>query len=190
MITVTNAAELRERGCVPRVHGNGFIQVDLNKAGTQRLHVWDEDVPRQKVATPIHDHVFDMRSEVIVGTLIHKTYRVLTCWDKEGAYVVYRAQREEGTQNTTLVPYDSTVNLELEQRLILEAASIYTFPAYQLHESGHLGTTATIMEKVNAPDGYGNPRVLVPVGVEPDNEFHRDNHDVRLLWQIIEKAIG
>lgn len=24
MITVTNAAELRERGLVPRVHGNGF----------------------------------------------------------------------------------------------------------------------------------------------------------------------
>lgn len=184
-----NVQELRERGCVPRVHGNGFIQVDLNKEGTKRLHVWDDDVPRQKVATPIHDHVFNMTSEVILGTLIHEV--LLTHSDSfHGTHKVYRARREEGTQNTTLERVPGIVRLSTRERLILAEGSVYYFEAGRLHQTDHRGTTATIMEKIDAPAGYGTPRVLVPKGEEPDNEFRRDNHDVRLLWQIIGKAIG
>lgn len=184
-----NVHELRERGCVPRVHGNGFIQVDLNKEGTQRLHVWDDDVPRQKVATPIHDHVFTLVSYVLCGTLIHEEFDTFPDYHKP-SHEVWEARREEGTQNTTLQPTQQCVRIESVQRLLLLPESVYRFPALTYHQSDHIGTTATIMEKVNPPGSYGTPRVLVPMGKDPDNDFHRDNFDVRWLWQIIERAIG
>jgi hypothetical protein len=170
------------------VHGNGFIQLDLNPEGTIRLHVWDDEIPRQKVATPIHDHVFDLQSTVLLGTLIHETFEVPD-WEGED-YLVYTAQQQEGTQNTILAPVSTTpVNASITQRLILGKGSIYTFPAGEFHQSDHQGTTVTIMEKRNAPLDYGRPRVLVPVGQEPDNDFHRDAHDPDMLWDIIERAV-
>ena len=40
--------QLRALGRKPRVHPNGFIQLDLNDAGTRRLHVWRDGIPRQE----------------------------------------------------------------------------------------------------------------------------------------------
>lgn len=56
-------AGLRAVGERPRVHGNGFIQLDVTPR--TRLHFWSPEIPRQKVATPIHDHVFGFVSYVI-----------------------------------------------------------------------------------------------------------------------------
>jgi hypothetical protein len=171
------------------VHGNGFIQLDLDYEGTTRLHVWDKDVPRQKVATPIHDHVFALRSHVIAGTLIHEELETYTPSLFKPTHKVYRAQQEEGTQNTILVPDDGAVSLNVAERLVLGVGSVYTFPAWKLHQTDHVGLTATIMEKINAPQEYGRPRVLVPIGSQPDNEFHRDGFDPEILWPFIERAL-
>lgn len=183
------ADELRATNRVPRVHGNGFIQFDLTEDGTQRLHVWHDDIPRQVVATPIHDHVFDLHSKVIAGTLIHEELVPINASLRKGTHRIFRARQEEGTQNTVLVPDEGTVHLNVSQRLVLGAGSVYTFPAWKLHQTEHRGLTATIMDKINAPDEYGRPRVLVPVGQEPDNEFRRDNHDPEVLWPYIERAL-
>jgi hypothetical protein len=179
--------ELRDAGRKPRVHGNGFVQLDLNDSGTKRLHVWDEDIPRQTVATPIHDHVFSLRSTVLVGTLIHEELEESP--RDAGTHQTYVARQEPGTQNTILVPEPWQCDLEVVQRLILAAGSVYTFPAWKLHQTDHRDTTMTIMSKINAPESYGRPRVLVPVGSEPDNEFHRDGFDEEYLWEFIEKAL-
>lgn len=179
-----DVAELRAAGRRPRVHGNGFIQLDLNDAGTRRLHVWHDAIPRQVVATPIHDHVFDMRSTVLTGTLVHEELEPRS--SEYGTHKVYTAQQAAGTQNTILVPDAGLVSLDVVQRLVLGAGSIYTFPAGKLHTSGHHGLTATIMEKVNAPGDYGRPRVLVTFGEEPDNDFHRDGFAEDTLWPFIE----
>lgn len=184
--TVISYEELRASGKRPRVHGNGFIQLDLNDDGTKRLHIWDVDVPRQIVATPIHDHVFDLRSNVLFGTLIHEELEPVA--RTFGTHRIFRAQQEEGTQNTILVPDKGTVTLNVEQRLVLGAGSLYTFPAWRLHQTDHRGLTVTVMDKVNAPRDYGRPRVLVPVGEAPDNEFHRDGFDQDYLWSFIERA--
>jgi hypothetical protein len=171
----------------PRVHGNGFIQLDLNEDGTRRLHVWHEDIPRQVVATPIHDHVFALSSHVICGTLIHEELEAVK--DPEGTHRIFRAQQEAGSQNTILLPDEGLVRLEVVERLELPAGSRYTFPAWKLHQTDHRGLTATIMEKVNAPKEYGRPRVLVEKGNEPDNDFHRDGFDPAELWPFIDQAL-
>ncbi len=191
----------------PRVHGNGFLQLNLNAEGTRRLHIWDCSLPRQVVATPIHDHVFAMRSTVILGMLEHTELEAVSAFRggmRPATHRVYRAKQIEGTQNTELVPDDGLVRLETVQRLILHAGSIYTFPAGALHTSyngldlhGFSGTaplprdqtTATIMEKIEAPPTYGRPRVLCEIGQEPDNDFNRDGHDPAMLWGLIEKTL-
>lgn len=179
--------QLAESGREPRVHGNGFVQLDLNDEGTQRLRVWDDDVPRQATYTGVHDHVFSMRSRVLVGTLIHTEYDYYPAIP--GSHEVYRARREKGTQNTTLVPEGLSVVLETKQKLVLGAGSIYTFPAHKLHESTPRGLTATLMEKFQAPVDYGSPMVLVMNGYQPDNEFQRDGFDPEFLWSIIARAV-
>jgi hypothetical protein len=176
--------EIRARGRNIRIHGNGFLQLDLSEDGKLRLHIWDDSLPRQKIATPIHDHVFDLRSEVLCGTLIHEELKPIEVG--QGTHKIYRAVQEEGTQNTVLIPDEGEVLLKTEQRLCLAAGSLYTFPAWHLHESSSLGFTATLMRKENAPDSYGRPRVLVRVGQEPDNEFHRDGFDPECLWKYVE----
>lgn len=182
-----NYTNLINSGRQPRVHGNGFIQLDLNETGTCRLHVWHNDIPRQNVPTPIHDHVFALHSTVLCGTLIHE--ELLPANNYFGTHRVYRAEQEKDTQNTILVPDEGLISLYVTQRLILGAGSIYTFDAGKLHQTDHRGLTATIMEKIKAPEGYGRPRVLVPVGQEPDNEFRRDNHDPETLWPFIKEAL-
>jgi hypothetical protein len=177
--------DLQATGRLPRIHGNGFIQFDLNEEGTKRLHVWHDSIPRQVTATPIHDHVFALKSRVIAGTLIHEVLDTV-----EGdTHRVFRAQQEEGTQNTILVPDEGTVALEVVKRHVLPTGSVYEFPAWELHQTEHYGLTTTIMDKIDAPKEYGRPRVLVPVGKQPDNEFKRDGHDPEFMWKLIDDAL-
>jgi len=174
-----------------RVHGNGFVQLDLDD-GTTRLHVWDESVPRQAVATPVHDHVFAMRSTVLCGKLIHTELDALPPRPHDTArslYSVHTARQEEGTQNTRLLPTGEVVRLRQRRRLALLPGQTYEFPAREFHTSGHRGLTATVMEKVDAPGSYGRPRVLVPLLQEPDNDFHRDGHDQAALRALVDRAL-
>ena len=50
------------RVATPRVHPNGFIQLDLNAEGTLRLHVWpDGPFPKQRSDSTIHEHILFKR---------------------------------------------------------------------------------------------------------------------------------
>src|SRR3546814_5268128 len=91
---------VRERGGRPRVHGNGFIQLDLTERG--RLHIWgDPRIPRQKTATPIHDHVFGFESTVVVGRLVNLVFSIVYC--ESGGFEVYAPSIREG-EDTVLGP--------------------------------------------------------------------------------------
>jgi hypothetical protein len=180
------------RGNQLRVHGNGFVQFDLADDGSRRLHVWDESVPRQETATPVHDHVFAMRSTVLCGKLLHTELEALPPRPHDTArslYAVHEAVQEEGTQNTELRPTGEVVRLRHGRRLALHAGETYEFPAGRFHTSGHRGLTATVMEKVDAPAGYGRPRVLVPLLGAPDNAFRRDGHDEGPLLALVGRAL-
>ena len=63
---------IKDKGLIPRLHGNGFIQLDLN--GKDRLHVWHPDLPKQEFPTPIHDHKFSFKSHILYGELTHIEY--------------------------------------------------------------------------------------------------------------------
>ncbi len=170
----------------PRLHGNGFIQLDLAK--DLWLHVWASWLPRQQVSVEIHDHRYDFWSIVILGTLVNTVYDTKT----GDGYQIYKAmQREEG-EDTELVPADihgepATVDIAIRHSDVIRAGNHYTFKALDFHETNHQGLTATIMRKTQVHVNI--PLVLCPVDKTPDKEFNRHNHDTEQLWKTIELVV-
>jgi hypothetical protein len=199
----------RERGAVPRVHPNGFIQLDLADDGTRvapaRLHVWPDrtDIPRQSVVTTIHDHKFNMRSSVVKGRLVQLRYPVSVApsHSRSGFMPGWRFTHEvhvatehpdpERAKNreTILGPTGVFVHVGIPSTEIVEAGRSYAQPRYTFHDTAWHGLTATIMEKGKEDSSY-NPRVLVPIGHEPDNSFVRAHVDLDLCWNYIERAVA
>ncbi len=187
-----NLKKIRADGGRPRVHGNGFVQLDLTKR--TRLHIWgDPRIPKQQVSTPIHDHVFSFESTIVVGRVISLTYRVTPrVW---GDFRVYIPKIREG-EDTVLVPTDTTVVVEptrVDTTNWNSTTQAYTFPAFEFHEMLIPEPSATIMVKDGPTLAQGAkkaPRVLVPVDKTPDNVFNRYDADEDLLWRIIEDTLA
>lgn len=188
-VRVTQA---RNEGRVPRVHGNGFIQLDLDP--TTRLHVWGHpDIPRQSITSAIHDHVFDFRSEVLVGELHNYRYNVVA--DRDGVFRVYRPRVRQG-EDTILVADDEPNRVHAHQSEIevVPAGDAYSMERGQFHETVVNAPTITLMRKNGKTLGQNpngaRPRVLVPFEFQPDNNFNRyDALPVEKIWWIIEAML-
>lgn len=187
-----NLKAVRATGARPRVHGNGFIQLDLTERS--RLHIWgDPRIPRQGVATPIHDHVFGFKSTILVGRLINVVYQFIP--REHGDFRAHVAQTRKG-KDTILVPTDQSGVLEphyVEMVNWNSAVRVYHMRPYVFHETlAPDGPTATIIIKDGPTLVQGAPtppRVLVPVDVQPDNDFDRFAANEDLLWRIIEDTL-
>jgi hypothetical protein len=177
---------------VPRVHGNGFIQLDLDE--DHRLHVWgDKRIPRQLVSSPIHDHVFGFRSEVVVGRLVNCVYRA--DWvGKNGRFHRYQAQPNPDNSHDCKLARIPDAKANVLNPLYVQSKSageFYVMEPFTFHETFAPEPTVTIMKKhgktlAQNPTGR-RPTVLVPVGKEPSNEFNRGDFDPEFLWTIIEE---
>ena len=169
-------AEAKRQGRKPRVHGNGFLQLDLDDV--RRFHIWGHPlIPAQKTPTPIHDHTFTFESEVIVGVMVNDLFRYEVTSPNRFTHRVYRAQVREG-EDTMLVAenaWDSWGELKFLGRHELLPGASYTLTPEAIHESSVKGLTLTVITKhgKTLSQGGSSPRVFVPKGVEPDNSFHR-----------------
>lgn len=184
-----NLKAVRATGSRPRVHGNGFIQLDLTDR--HRLHVWgDHRIPRQRVVTSIHDHVFGFESTIIVGRVINVVYAVEGV--EHGDYRVYVPEIREG-EDTILKPTSMQVVADPIHTDMIDwctGSRKYGIIPGEFHETvAPDGPAATIIVKDDITQAQGNPalpRVLCPITQEPDNEFNRYDADPDLLWRIIE----
>ena len=171
-----------EDGHVPVVHPNGFIQLKL--PDNRRMHFWDKSIPRQKTASPIHDHVFDMDSEIVAGTLLHCEIRVHS--EPDGFYDLYEAVTVEGVE-TKLVPLQNRVRADYGEWQEFHAGDEYMFPAGRFHEtSDRLGPAISIITKGQTFTTF-NPRVLVKHGEKPDNDFERGSFTLVKLLDTISR---
>lgn len=182
----------------PRMHPNGFIQLDVtldpeSRIAEQRLHVWPDnpdDFPRQETRTTIHDHKFDMKSEILVGEIRQIRYHFNVEWDVElegPTHEIYIASYNRKS-DSTLEPTGALVRLATMTEEVWDEGDVYTQPASSFHDTGWEGLTATLMTKQKEYE-FHQPRIMVPIGVEPDNDFKRDNVDVDLLWDKIDEAM-
>jgi hypothetical protein len=183
----SEALGAKERGVTPRVHGNGFVQLDLTT--TRRLHVWgDPRVPRQQVPSTIHDHTFSFRSVVYRGQLVHRVIGLYS--DAKGAYSMYYAVTNHG-EDTRLVKTRERYDAIITAEHLLSEGSSYSFRAGEFHETVAPWLCVTVIDKdgPTLSQGGKNPNVLVPYGLEPDNTFDRYQTRADLLWQVILGAI-
>lgn len=177
------AETLRSSAARPRVHGNGFVQLDLTER--RRLHVWgDPRIPRQVVPSQIHDHTFSFRSRIVVGQLVHRTISVVK--DPAGGYDLYKAVVNHG-EDTRLLKQPGRVSATITNECLIAAGEQYTFQATRFHETLAPWPCVTVIEKDGPTLSQGGPapRVLVPARLEPDNTFDRYQTSPELLWQII-----
>lgn len=193
----------------PRVHANGFIQIDISPA--VRLHVWgDPRIPRQQNRTPIHDHAFSFTSRVLIGTLNQRTFHVdprqpeADFAPEQQLYIPHVARLERG-ENTVLERYAGEVAVVAESSTYIAACddetkltglpygdSVYRMERGEFHESVPLGPAVSVIVKdgPSLVQGGGKPTVLVPVGVEPSNDFDRHAAlDTEALWDIIRDVV-
>jgi hypothetical protein len=184
-----NVSDLKEIGTVPRIHGNGFLQLDLEDG--QRLHIWGHpDLPRQKVDTGIHNHRFNFRSEVIIGRIINAIYDPQKITDAP-THALYQPVTRDG-EDTVLEAVGAAFKVRLfpPHLQLIQKGSRYSMEGFRYHESFTDRPSATIMTKTNPNNGL-LPRVLVPLGVEPDNDFNRNNvMPVEQMWDIIGQVLG
>ena len=189
--------ELRDLPRRPRLHPNGFIQLDLTDDMSMRLHVWPDNKDEyligqsQKTLHSIHDHSFDMESEILTGCLTNLIYEFQYS-EYNVQTVLYQAQRLLGGQDTVLAPAPIRMNsgyLRLSglRSGIYTPGTNYRLPKRILHDSIPHGLTATIMKKI-AMSNY-SPLIAVPKGVEPDNTTRRESPDEEYLWEYIRRAL-
>ena len=172
---------------LPRQHGNGFFQLDL-KTG-YRLHVWDPTAPRaQSVRTPIHDHRFSFESLILFGTQRHFEYRVIPTPEKNlSTHKIYEA-KPRVRQDTLLTPTGVSVEASVSRRLYVPAGQVYSFQQHKFHETPVNEYVVTLLKKTKEDPNHA-PRVLVPAGTEPDNDFTRYDMPTEHIWAIINEAV-
>jgi len=204
-------AEARASGAQPRVHPNGFIQLDLlvepgeeswddskkqgHSGGSRRLHIWNPpsiELPHQETDNEIHDHVFDMRSTVIRGRLMQNMYEFRVQGPDEMAMPTHEKYRAiyDKKSSSRLEATGEQGWLEPIMWFWVNEGMSYWQDAFTLHDTGTPeGTVVTVMEKVRIYDG--NPTIVCKIDHPPDNAFDRASaapHE--LLWEAIERSIA
>lgn len=168
---------------VPRVHGNGFIQVDLSP--TTRLNVWGHpEIPHQAVSTQIHDHMFGFESRILVGVIANRRYQ--RCWGDK--FLPHQAEPGGAGEDTDLKPLTRECDLINVGTVFYGGGDTYTLSAGEIHETVVIGPAATIITKLG-DRRPGPATVYVPKGEVPDNQFRRQEHDTEFLWRLISDVL-
>lgn len=190
-------------GNMPRVHPNGFIQLDLeptdgwskhagHSGANRRLHIWNPpgiELPHQDTVNEVHDHVFDMESAVVKGTLVQRLYEFVEDTDIWPTHALYQAVYDQKS-SSRLASTGRLGWLSIKESFTVRAGERYTQPAFTLHDTETPeGLCVTIMTKSAVHEG--GPTVICPLGQEPDNDFDRlTAAPQELLWEAINRSLA
>ncbi len=175
---IPSVEELKAGGNVPRFHGDGMIQLYLSKR--VRLHVYHPDFPATVDNALIHDHAWDMYSEVMLGRVPHKTYRMdLTA---SGNMMLHEAR---GGGGAGLIPRHQCF-LKNTGINIFVAGSSYFFPRHEFHETlvSELSMTRITKSRIGALPC----RVICPNGETPDDAYAEGGPSISDMWDAILEA--
>lgn len=188
---VRQAQSLRLR---PRVHGDGFIQLDLPWL-QRRLHGWGHPaIPAREDLVHIHDHRFWLHSTVLIGGIRNQVFWLAD--DPEGAVQVRIVHRVNPSTSRQGPPYeypvlrdDKRFRLVLFREHSVGRGESYEHPAGVLHRTVPMGPSITLVEKLYADDSYV-PRVITEFGKDFDIELRRDTLSSKALYGILYDIAG
>jgi hypothetical protein len=187
-------AKLKATGRRPRVHPNGFVQFDI-EPNIMRLNVWPaEPIPGHPGRVhPIHNHSFDINSTIIHGELTNDVYAFRPSTDYV-THILHEAERvNEHDSVLKIVPAGApwfpipTGHLVLLSSRRYAPGQRYSLERNLFHDSVADGLTATLMT-LEKPGRY-QPKVAIPLTVNPMNDYRREGYDEDLLWGIIAQVL-
>lgn len=112
-----------------KVHPLGFYVFNLGKIEDNviiRLHIWDRTLQKQNSELEIHNHIFNMTSLILVGSLINENYEIKEVDGGKG--FLYEVTYVE--DNSILRKVKNNIFLKLK-----ESKKILTNEFYSLNES-------------------------------------------------------
>lgn len=185
MIPLPTFDEVYRQGQNIRLHGNRFIQVDM--LPLVRMHFWSDLIPRaQQRPAPIHSHDYGFESTILSGQLLNIIYRVTETGRQPHAtsniqlmYDIYTVDRDNGL----LVPNALTCVLKAHHIEYYRAGMSYRMRMGQIHGTAYIGHAITVLHA--EPRQPFEIQVFVPKGVEPDNDYRRDQIPADQLWEIV-----
>ena len=193
VLPVNSTNALRTISHDPRIHGDGFLQLDLKNGS--RLHIWgDPRIPERPNTAHIHDHRFDLISHILLGELRNLSYNAVP--DDNGLVHIYRIKRiNNGTTEKQGPPYEMPV-LEDSQRYKLlaiddkyiEQGENYFHPHGVLHETQPQKLSVSVVTKPFVSESWV-PRVVCRINEGIDNTFSRYCLPEEVLWEIIEDTM-
>ena len=158
----------------PRVHATGFAQLYLRP--DVRLHVWTDALfrhaPDQSQIAFYHDHRYGIVSHVLRGAIMDSP--AIPC-DTNGSnggpgdWSIWEVRPAGEGQPDKPHRGKKVEDNELEVRLppprLIKAGDGYHIPKRTFHATRALGTTVTLMRKLNEEPAWA--RLLVPKGFDP-----------------------
>ena len=155
-----------------QVHGNGILRIRLQD--DLYLHIYDPRIPRQKVRTDIHDHRFGFISKILQGELTQIKYNVTLGPTGD---VRYRLAEVDGQVENGLMLTNKYEELIVIEKQTFRAGEEYILHPQEIHQVFSPGLTITLLKKTE----YSGiePRIFIPEGQTPDNDF--DNSE-KNLW--------
>jgi len=170
-----------------KLHPNGFLQLPLSIGESAhdsrlRFHIWSERIPaRGERAFRIHDHIFDMDSYVLYGSLLDKHYDV-----RENAAGDYVMLQSDGTGQLNRT--EKYFSCEARAPRIIKAGSIYPIPQGQFHISEpQEDLVATVIYKPHINHSARSRVIARRDYQKPRVEVNRDI-DQELAWEIVRSA--
>ena len=170
-----------------RMHPYGFLQLALTDTAWRdsgyRLHVWSDELPPMKRPEfQVHDHIYGVRSQILLGELRDTQYIVNE--DPQGEYLLFKATPEK------LFNTKQKVSCTKRSVSYLSAGDKYFVPKGDFHSSESLTPlTATLFQKLDAdlsrsPDVVGSSYYEKTELLSDDRTF-----DQRLAWRVIDTAL-
>ncbi len=178
--------ELRQSGNIPRIHPNGFIQLDLEK--NLRLHVWPtERLIAPAVDLPLHDHTFGFNSFVVKGSLGNIIYDIER--SDAGAYHLYHVMPYAATGTSSpLQKQEGAYDIRKTNEFWIDAGHAYHMDPFIFHETAIKEPSVTVIRII--PFDTSRPaRVLCPATETPGPAFKRDAIAPDILWEYIKEAL-
>lgn len=197
MISNDKAIVLIERalsaGNKLRLHQNGFIQLDMVRVDQtdpeMRLHIWDKDIPpAQNPRSPIHNHTFSFRSEILCGELTHIEFEWIPAIKAKEEELVVGLYKGSGDYEHLEFTGEWGAVRETG-RHYYDPGTEYTFDFGKYHDSLGKGFTATMMTKTLYHQIPYATVVCQPSIGAPDNTFRRDKYPQSALMPFVEALL-
>lgn len=169
-------------------HPLGFIVLKPHGNHEQlRLHIWPSgERHHANPCWPIHDHVWDMQSFVLCGSLTNHV--VAPIFDLEGSHQIYRVRYFDAC-TSALEAEGAAVSLRELDEKVIHASEFYSVPRDVFHRTTVDAQTLTAT-LVTTSNSRGQPRVVGSASAPDRVEFERELCDDQYVRERLDQVLG